>query len=87
MLTYLDTFVTAYAGFWVLDDDVLVQAKELIDLAKYLFGTSLVVCPARLAVSRVSRYVGRSQYSVLFSHLFIRLIFVGKGTEISRNIV
>ena len=46
MLTYLDTFVAAYAGFWVLDDDVLMQAKELIDLAEYLFGTSLVACPA-----------------------------------------
>ena len=68
MLTYLDTFVAAYAGFWVLDDDVLMQAKELIDLAEYLFRASLQASPARLAVSRVSRYVGRSQYSVLFSH-------------------
>ena len=57
MLTYFDTFVAAYAGFGVLDDDVLVKAKELIDLAKYLFGTSLVACPARLAVMRISRYV------------------------------
>ena len=46
MLTYLDTFVAAYAGFGVLDDDVLVKAKELIDLAKNLFGTSLVASPA-----------------------------------------
>ena len=68
MLTYLDTFVAAYAGLRILDDDVLMQAKELIDLAEYLFRTSLVACPARLAVSRVSRNVSRSQYSVLFSH-------------------
>ena len=68
MLTYLDTFVAAYAGFGVLDDDVLMQAKELIDLAKNLFGASLQAGPARLAVSRVGRNVGRSQYSVHFSH-------------------
>ena len=46
MLTYFYAFVTAYAGIGVLDQDVLVQAKELIDLAEYLFGTSLVACPA-----------------------------------------
>ena len=68
MLTCLDTFVAAYAGFRVLDHDVLVKAKELIDLAEYLFGASLQTGPARLAISRVSRYIGRSQYSVLFSH-------------------
>ena len=71
MLTYLDTFVAAYAGFWVLDDDVLMQAKELIDLAEYLFGTSLQAGPARLAVSRVGRNVGGSQYPVLPFHMFI----------------
>ena len=70
MLTYLDAFVAAYAGFRVLDDDVLMKAKELIDLAKYLFGASLVASPARLAVSRVGRNVGCSQYSVLFSHTY-----------------
>ena len=47
---------------------MLVKAKELIDLAEYLFGASLQTGPARLAVSRVSRNVSRSQYSVLFSH-------------------
>ena len=41
VLTCLDAFVAAYAGFGVLDDDVLVKAKELIDLAKNLFRTSL----------------------------------------------
>ena len=45
-MTYHDAFVAAYAGFWVLNDDVLVKAKELIDLAKYLFGASLQASPA-----------------------------------------
>ena len=85
MLTYLDTFVAAYAGIGVLDYDLLVQAKELFDLAEYLFGASLQASPARLAVSRISRNVGGSQYSVLFSHWFIRLISRCKGTMISRN--
>ena len=87
MLTYLDTFVAAYAGFWVLDDDVLMQAKELIDLAEYLFWTSLQASPARFAVSRVSRNVGCTQYSVLSSHLFIRLISRCKISVFSRNSV
>ena len=87
VLTYLDTFVAAYAGFGGLDDDVLVKAKELIDLAKNLFGTSLVASPARLAVMRVSRNVSCTQYSVLSSHLSIRLISRCKGTMISRNFV
>ena len=82
MLTYLDAFVAAYAGFRILDDDVLVKAKELIDLAEYLFGASLQASPARLAVSRVSRNVGRSQYSVLSFHMFILLISRCKGTAI-----
>ena len=85
MLTYFYAFVTAYAGIGVLDQDVLVQAKELIDLAEYLFGTSLVACPARFAVSRVSRNVGCTQYSVLSSHLFIRLISRCKISVFSRN--
>ena len=85
MLTYLDTFVAAYAGFGVLDDYVFVKAKELIDLAEYLFGASLQAGPARLAVSRISHYVGCTQYSVLFSHT--SFIFVGKGTTKFYNYV
>ena len=57
-MTYLDTFVAAYAGFGVLNDDVLVQAKEHVDLAKHLLRTSFVTSPARLAFVRVCRNVG-----------------------------
>lgn len=50
VLTCFDTFLAAYAGIRVYYLDMLVQAKEYIDLAEYLFGASFDASPACLAL-------------------------------------